>query len=168
MGLTQSYGDKLALALCLFGFIPQRTIECEKTKVCQSWMCELSARHMKFALCISWDSTRADHTTGVQVQTHSEVVICLWGVKQVINHWCQPRENRFTARYLTSDSCMHHHSLPSVLSRESINHRLIFGLFADKCRESWRSVCLHHCGLSSVFCTHKCGQQVLISQAERL
>lgn len=45
--------------------------------------CALPYEH---ALCISWESAQADHTTGVQVQTYSKILICLWGVERVVYH----------------------------------------------------------------------------------
>ncbi len=144
--------------------------------------CALPYEH---ALCISLELAQADHTTGVQVQTYSKILICLWGVERVVYHWCQPKENFFTPLfptaafrspkvYLPSDWHVVCQLLPDTKS--SITQKGFQGAcksqidmqFACK-QQSKTAQTLNQTACASLWiwclinCTHICGQWMLVS-----
>lgn len=117
---------------------------CESGIACEAHGTQ-RASPCEHALCISRESAQVDHTTGVQVQTYSRILICLWGVARVVQRWCQPRENFFTrSRFEVSRGLSAEWRGANVRSHQRACKSLI-GIQSSTAGNQ-TALCLHHCG----------------------
>lgn len=105
----------------------------------------------------------ADHTTGVQVQTYSAAGICLWGELNEL-FISDASQKRTSSLYLTSGHMRIVAECLLTSSKRAPETLLTMIKKRETAVKFAGFVSLWMWGLISVWCTHICGLQVLISQ----